>query len=307
MNKASVENSKYYKCYVPVYNAGSDFVIFEIGSEKCEPLHYWGPHVKQGYVFHYCNSGKGILKIGDKTYHIKAGDLFYIAPDDKCFYQADSEDSWQYRWIYFGGMKAKNLILKTAFYDSLRVVPCKNCAELTDIIDSMMDKKASEVSDMQAMSALYRFFAWLIMNYPNADRQRTVKPNEKYWQQILNYICVNFPYNLSINKIAKSIGLERTYVYKLFMKNAGVSAMTFVENLRISIACDKIKETEKSLLTISEEVGFNDYAWFTKLFKRTVGVLPGEYLEKYDEIKSEPSFKIVQNRAKDYYNFFNKN
>lgn len=305
MAKGSIKNSKNYKCYVPIYNGGTDFVIFEVGYEKCEPLHYWGPHEKQGYVFHYCKSGKGTLVINDRIYYVKQGDIFYIAPDDKCFYQADGISPWEYKWIYFGGMKSKALISKTAFCDSARVVPCKNANDLNAIVDLILDNKVSEVNDLQAMSGLYRFFAWLLSNYPNTERLKQIKPNEKYWMQILNYIYINLPYNLSVNNISKSVGLERTYIYKLFLKNTGISTMEFINNLKISIACDKILEQNKSLLRISAEVGFNEYAWFSKVFKRIVGVLPSEYLEKHSTIKNTPTFQIVQSRVKDYYNFFN--
>lgn len=304
--RGSLQNSKDYKCYVPIYNTGTDYVIFEIGCEKCDPLHYWGPHRKNGYVFHYCKSGKGILKIDDKTYEIKKGDLFYIAPDDKCFYQADGVDPWEYEWIYFGGMKAKSLISKTAFFDSDRVVKCCNPKDFCDILDSVIDNETSEIGDIEAMEALYRFFAWLLKNYPNREKKSKMHPNEKYWLQILNYIYINFPYNLTVNAISQSVGLERTYVYKLFLKNAGISAIEFIENLRISIACDKILQNDSSLLLIAQEVGFNDYAWFNKVFKRIVGILPSEYAEKYENVKSTPTFTIVQNKVKDYYKFFNR-
>lgn len=306
MAKGSVKNSGYYKCYVPIYNVGTDFVIFEIGSEKCEPLHYWGPYEKHGYVFHYCEKGKGVLTICDKTYSVKAGDIFYIAPDDRCFYQADENDPWEYKWIYFGGMKAKSVIGKSAFCDTMRVAPCNNAREFCDMVDAITDKKASELNDLKAMSALYKFLSWLLENYPNGERKSKIQPNEKYWTQILNYIYLNFPYNLTINEISKYVGLERTYIYKLFLKNAGISAIEFIENLRISIACDKIAQRDKSLLAIASEVGFNDYAWFNKVFKRIVGILPSEYLQNYETVRSAPSFQIVQNRVKDYYRFFSR-
>ncbi|MEG2014385.1 MAG: AraC family transcriptional regulator, partial [Clostridia bacterium] len=239
MDTGSINNSNNYKCYVPILNVGADFAIFEVGYEKCESLHYWGPHKKFGYVFHYCISGKGILKIGDVTYNIKAGEVFYIAPDDQCFYQADEEDPWEYKWIYFGGMRAKSIISKTIFYDALRVAPCRNGVEFENIIDSIFTKEVTEINDICAMSGLYSFLGWLLKNFSNTAFVKTNKNSEGYWLQILNYIHINIYCNLSVAQISKAIGLERTYIYKLFKKNVGISTIDYIEHLRICMACDK--------------------------------------------------------------------
>ena len=62
-----------------------DLTIYQYGYEKCEPLHSFGPYVRNNYLFHYVMSGKGCLHANDEAgnttyYEIEAGNGFIIEP-----------------------------------------------------------------------------------------------------------------------------------------------------------------------------------------------------------------------------------
>ena len=78
-----------------------DLTIYQYGYEKCEPLHSFGPYVRNNYLFHYVISGKGCLHAndekGDATYYdIQEGNGFIIEPGYVSTYYADNHQPWDY-------------------------------------------------------------------------------------------------------------------------------------------------------------------------------------------------------------------
>ena len=64
-----------------------DLTVYQYGYEKCEPLHSYGPFVRNHYLFHYIISGKGMLSVTEKddnaVYHMEAHSGFLIEPGRK--------------------------------------------------------------------------------------------------------------------------------------------------------------------------------------------------------------------------------
>lgn len=85
------------------------------GYEKCRPLHSYGPFVRNHFLFHYIISGKGTLLVDDENshsteYQLQGGMGFLIEPDRVNTYFADREDPWEYAWIEFSGLRAKEIL-----------------------------------------------------------------------------------------------------------------------------------------------------------------------------------------------------
>ena len=84
-----------------------DLTIYQYGYEKCEPLHSFGPYVRNNYLFHYVISGKGCLHANDEKgdatfYDIEAGNGFIIEPGYVNTYYADNDQPWEYVWLEIG-------------------------------------------------------------------------------------------------------------------------------------------------------------------------------------------------------------
>ena len=88
----------------------SDFFFFNVGYEKCQSRHRFGPSLRDNYIVHFVISGKGRYTVNDTTHHLGAGDFFLIRPNELVDYEADAEDPWEYYWIGFSGNKVKEIL-----------------------------------------------------------------------------------------------------------------------------------------------------------------------------------------------------
>lgn len=87
-----------------------DFYFFNVGYEKCQSRHRFGPLLRDNYIVHFVISGKGRYTVNDATHHLGAGDFFLIRPNELVDYEADAEESWEYYWIGFSGNRVKEIL-----------------------------------------------------------------------------------------------------------------------------------------------------------------------------------------------------
>ena len=80
--------------------------------------------------------------------------------------------------------------------------------------------------------------------------------------------------------IERSRLAERTFKRR-FTQATGFTPVTYVQHLRIEDAKRRLERTEASIDEISWQVGYEDPAFFRRLFKRTTGLAPGAYRKRF--------------------------
>lgn len=95
--------------------------------------------------------------------------------------------------------------------------------------------------------------------------------------EIQFYLCENMQRELSLGSTAERFHFSEPYFCALFKKGTGVSVMHFIQQARIRYAAYLIRSSERKLQEISEEVGFSNYSYFGKLFKKYQGMTPENY------------------------------
>ena len=92
-----------------------DIGLYQYGWEQCEPSHSFGPAARNHYIFHYVISGTGTLMADDSSgntikYQVKSGQGFMLFPNQINTYIADQDLPWEYTWIEFDGLRAKEIV-----------------------------------------------------------------------------------------------------------------------------------------------------------------------------------------------------
>ena len=279
MQKNRYDHSQSYDCFVNNEGYGIDFMVYESGYEHCDPLHCWGPEEKQYHVFHYVLSGKGKLYIKGKCYECGAGDLIYMGTKASCYYEADEKDPWEYKWVGFDGMRAEAVLENTVFSVANPVVHGVNRAEAEGHLDAIFQSYQTErASNLKAVGRLYLFFAWLVENFPSEKPPEAMTSEERFYS-MLRYAHLHYKDGLKVSQIANALGYDRTYVYKTFMKYLNMSPSEYVETLRLKRACELIRSRKYPLSQVAAKVGFDNYAWFFTVFKRSCHMSPQQYAD----------------------------
>lgn len=101
--------------------------------------------------------------------------------------------------------------------------------------------------------------------------------NLAYYQQFQDLIRQNSKDLPSIKKFAKAIGITQTHLNRVCQTVAEKSALKVVQDYTLNEAKKYLLNTSYSISEVAYFLNFNDPAYFNRLFKKRVGVTPGEF------------------------------
>lgn len=105
--------------------------------------------------------------------------------------------------------------------------------------------------------------------------------NDKVTAKILKYVTENMGNpDLKIDDIAEAMGMSRSVLYAKIKQSVSMTPIDFVRHIRIMRASELLQQNDDTLASISFEVGFSDPKYFSKVFKKEMGIVPSEYRER---------------------------
>ena len=116
----------------------------------------------------------------------------------------------------------------------------------------------------------YRTFTWTV--YTNNFRQ---------------WVYDHASEDLTASSLTKILHISKTELYNDFNRYLGMPLARFVKAIRLQKACDLLKATDLSITKISEEVGFTDYNYFCRVFKKELGISAKPYRSLYRSIEEK--------------------
>lgn len=127
-----------------------------------------------------------------------------------------------------------------------------------------------------------------LKNYEEARKiYQSFHQNEGHYKndvaKTIAYIEENYMHRLTLASISANVNLSSSYLCRVFKSEVGISITSYLNNLRIRKAATLIKEQALSLKEISAMVGIDDQLYFSRLFKKCMGISPSEYGKKFHQ------------------------
>lgn len=236
--------------------------------------HSWGPGIHNDYVIHYILSGKGYFEVDNKKYELHAGESFFIFPGSIVNYYADIKEPWTYAWINFNGTEAKRLISMTAFAEH-PVCP-KTCYE--NIYRTFIKEIREQYTEIYNSGLLRILLSKYIKDYPS----KTINAGTDYLHIAKQYIAANLHHReFTVNELSEVVGLERSYLYRLFKQSEGVSIIEYIINLRLENAKLMLERGITQIKLVSYSSGYDNPLYFSNAFKKKYGISPRNYIKSY--------------------------
>lgn len=111
-----------------------------------------------------------------------------------------------------------------------------------------------------------------------SDSYSHIEPTAPVIIPALEYINENYTTeNISVSHLADLCGISEVYLRRLFVRSFGTSPVNYIRDMRIRYAKDLLTNTGYSITDAAMLAGFNDASYFSREFKRAVGVSPKEY------------------------------
>ena len=113
----------------------------------------------------------------------------------------------------------------------------------------------------------------------NAKSKPQLSPPERYVKKVKQYIEDNYSLSITVSDVAFNAGLDRTYLYRLFMKHVGMSPQHYLSDYRLKRAAQMLEDRARPIGEISASVGFRDTSYFYKVFTHKFKKTPKKYRE----------------------------
>lgn len=94
----------------------------------------------------------------------------------------------------------------------------------------------------------------------------------------IDYINSHLAETISLSDLAAFLHLSREYTASLFKKETGMTVSSFINEQKLARACDLLRDKEKSLVTIAQALGYENYGYFSRIFKKRYGVSPAKFM-----------------------------
>ncbi len=99
-------------------------------------------------------------------------------------------------------------------------------------------------------------------------------------KKALEYIEKNFTDEISRDDLAKLCDVSPGYLGKMFKTHTGKNIRDYLNDLRIKYTVDQLMDTDKKIIDIAFDAGFESLRTFNRIFFRTMGDTPSKYREK---------------------------
>ena len=145
------------------------------------------------------------------------------------------------------------------------------------------DGRADYLDILMSLDSYKAINFWFVQKMKEAARHIAANEREKsnnVVEKAKAYIKENFTSDLSLENLAKEIGISPYYLSRLFKELEGINYIDYLTGLRIDYAKKEISESEKSIKVICRNAGYSDPNYFSRIFKKWVGITPTEYREK---------------------------
>ncbi len=249
----------------------------------------------QQYVLIYCVEGKGHYKVNGKEYDVVADEYFILPAHMPHLYFSEESAPWTIYWVHFDGELA-------AYYAEGAQTPQRILPGLTSRIshrnsifeeifatlasgytkDSLRYATSAFVYYLASMRYLqqYRKSVPSIALASDATDAHSPMTAEDVVRTATHYLHERIERKLSMESLAAYLGYSVGHTTALFKQVTGQSPLSYFNRMKIEKTCEMLSSTDMKMNQISHKVGIEDSLYFSRLFRKVMGMSPTEYRNK---------------------------
>ena len=167
----------------------------------------------------------------------------------------------------------------------------KTFAEVKSVIQSLIN--CGNSSDLFDVRIRATYIQNLLIRCQKELNHSGFQPTDLRVKAALEYIEENLTSDLCVERIAQASCLSVSTLNHLFKKYCGVSVMLWREKRRLTIACNRLVNTQKRISEVSDELGYLSQMYFARTFRRHMNMTPSEYRKLYQVKQKSNDVRIA--------------
>ena len=127
------------------------------------------------------------------------------------------------------------------------------------------------------LGILYEILGTLFLHGLTDTNTKEDSQDIKRWKTLLHYIESHYSEKITLEMMATAAGLSPKYLCRAFARLTGNTPLAYLNEYRLDRACEMLRNTDETILSIAISCGFNDQSYFVKQFRNSRGITPGAY------------------------------
>lgn len=233
----------------------------------------------------YSLTDHGVLHYRNRVRNIKPGDLIVISPDEAFEYELKIEDNGHQEishknamfWINFDGNLANDFAERLLMKMDDGVAHVGALTNISNDFDELLalgSRGYTATNVIHAVHVLQQSLSFLALRLRlvsfNSSSSFSLEAVETLMQN-------NLHQELSLDALAHHSQLSKFHFLKKFKELTDTSPIQHFIHMKIQRACFTLDNTEKTIKVIGEELGYSDPYYFSRLFKKVIGISPKQY------------------------------
>lgn len=265
-----------------------------IVQEDLLPKFYNYLHYHKEYQITLIIKGEGNVIVGNYNQSFKAGDIYFIGPNQPHIFSSDNESEGIHAvHLFFDLKKLTNLLnlpemegVKKIIESSLKglQVPAKQSFLISEYILNIknidgLDRLINLIKIFQCCEKNIHDFKSLSTGFVkhNIPETENFRLNEVH-----QYTLEHYAEDICLEKVASIACITLHAFCKFYKKHTQKTYYTFLNEVRINEACKKIINSDFAHLSdVAYATGFNSIITFNRVFKKITSMSPKDYLRLY--------------------------
>lgn len=251
------------------------------------------PHAKGHYTYRkkglpenflfYCVDGQGWFKIENERFDVRPNEFFILPQNKEHAYGSNDSDPWSIYWIHFGGTALPDFNAMPRVKEHFRPAHIKASDTIVLLFKKIYQTLESGYSIDNLMFSnlcLGQFLTLFLFNARHFEAN-VAKPD--IIDDAIRYMQENINSNISLQELCQHFFYSPSRFSSLFKQRTGYSPIDYFIQLKMQKASQLLDFTEESIKAIASQFGFDDPYYFSRRFRKTIGVSP----KKYRSIKKD--------------------
>ncbi len=232
----------------------------------------------------YCLDGEGDIHLKGQKHRVRPGTILLIPKGITHSYQARPKNPWTIYWIHFNGHHASDFINHAA-HNGTRPNQHQGCllpvgihSRLASDFEALLEARDSTYNlnaYLLAANQLRQIMTHIALLQPIARQKQS--RGELDLEKIHSLMQARIHEQLNLDTLADAINLSKYHLVKKYREVTGTTPINHFIQLKIERACHLLDTTNNSISDIAFTVGYDDAYYFSRIFKKTMGVSPSQY------------------------------
>ncbi|SFI89862.1 AraC family transcriptional regulator, arabinose operon regulatory protein [Paenibacillus sp. UNC496MF] len=256
-------------------------------SYHTQPFQMTNPEGLRAYLFRLQTEGACEALVDGRMQRIVAGDLLMFKPGDSYSLNVSAQPQDESSGAGPGVSSGDYFVIcrgewldhwwsRKERLQRVKVVPDERWLSLWQAL--ILEKRRFENGDSELADYLLR--ALCLGLDRAADTQSELQGKSFIATRMKNFIDEQAALSFTVADVAAHVGLSVSRTVHLFKECFGLTIIQYTQNVRLSMAIERIKYSSMTLEQVAETCGFGSYSYFYRVFRQKHGVSPAAYRER---------------------------